>query len=64
MLTYADITWCSSSSTCQTPNCHRRFTEEDHQKAVKWWGGDDYLLSVSPFKDTTQCPGFIAKEIK
>lgn len=49
MMSYRDITWCLSPG-CKN-KCQRKFTEEDHKKAIEWWGGEDYLLCYAYFCD-------------
>lgn len=40
MICYRDMTFCSASERCATPDCGRRFTPEEQQKARQWWGSD------------------------
>lgn len=47
MMTYDDKTWCSNSK-CDN-SCQRKFTEEEHQKAIKWWGSEHYPLATADF---------------
>lgn len=46
---YKDRTWCVSKG-CQNV-CGRKFTQYHHEAAMKWWGGDNYPLSVAYFCD-------------
>lgn len=47
MICYRNRTWCGSPN-CQN-KCGRKFTEEDRQAAIKWWGSEDFPLAVSNF---------------
>lgn len=49
MMCYRDRTYCASPK-CKNA-CGRQFTPQDHASAVKWWGGEDYPVSVSDFCD-------------
>jgi hypothetical protein len=64
MMCFRDRTYCASSTECANNECGRRFTEEDKKAAVAWWGGEDFPLALSPYKDTAECPGFIAKDVR
>ena len=37
MICYRDMTFCSA--LCGTEDCTRNFTDDDRQKAEKWWEG-------------------------
>lgn len=47
MICYKDRAWCSNPN-CDN-KCGRQFTEEDHKAAVRWWGSEDYPISVADF---------------
>lgn len=49
MLCYKDRTWCASAK-CKN-ECGRQFTLEDRLNAIKWWGNDNFPLSVGDFCD-------------
>ena len=49
MTGYKDRTWCGSTN-CQN-KCGRKLTEEDRQKAIKWWGNEYFPISVARFCD-------------
>lgn len=55
---YKDRTWCCSRTKVHT--CGREFTIDDHKDATRWWGNEDYPLSVSKFceeEDDVLCVG-------
>ncbi len=52
MMCYRDRTWCGSKVAVHT--CGREFTEQDRLAAIKWWGGEDFPLSVGDFCGTEQ----------
>lgn len=49
MIGYRDRTWCSSPN-CRN-ECGRQFTERDRQKAIQWWGGEDFPIAFGHFCD-------------
>jgi hypothetical protein len=49
MVCYRDRTFCGSPN-CKN-KCGRQFTDEDHEDALKWWGGAGYPVSLSLFCD-------------
>lgn len=53
-LCYKDQTFCSSD--CKNDTCFRHFTDEIHEAARKWWGGDNAPIAFSDFSKT--CPGY------
>lgn len=59
MLCYRDRTWCSQ--TCNNKKCDRNFTDEERDKAIKWWGSVFAPVAFSDFK-TDDC-GYIEEEI-
>ena len=53
MICYNDMTFCMNAEFCANKEtCHRWFSHEHMERATKWWGGDDYPLAMSPFKET------------
>lgn len=54
MLCFKDQTFCASD--CKNDTCFRHFTDETHQAAREWWGGDDAPIAFSDFSKT--CPGY------
>lgn len=56
MICYRDMTFCSAK--CATTTCRRNFTEEEAQKARKWWGDspDGPPVAFSDFSD--HCPDY------
>lgn len=53
MICYRDMTFCMDAEHCANKEtCHRWFSDEHRERAVKWWGGDDYPLAMSHFKDS------------
>lgn len=69
MLCYKDQGWCVSSMNraCVNNTCHRFFSDEEQQKAIKWWStfckpGEEvnYPISVGYFR-TEEC-GFLSGE--
>lgn len=47
---YKDRTWCASPK-CKN-KCGRKFTVEDLQDAIKWWGNLNFPISRSMFCDS------------
>lgn len=54
MMCYRDMSFCSDSDKCSTEPCSRRFTEEDHANAIKWWGGDDYPVAYMSMRNNCE----------
>jgi chemotaxis methyl-accepting protein methylase len=63
MICYKDRSWCVSyiDGTCVNKACDRFFSNEEQQKAIKWWStfcspGEEvnYPISVAVFK-TEEC---------
>ena len=52
MIGYRDRTWCCNPE-CDN-SCGRKFTVEDHLRAIKWWGEEGYPIAFADFhkKDT------------
>jgi hypothetical protein len=48
MICYKDRTWCtfSTCSNFSRDKCFRAFTEEEKERAIKWWGSDEYPIAV------------------
>ena len=46
MIHYKDMKFCQET-TCANfgAKCHRFYTDEVHQRAVKWWGSEDVPVS-------------------
>lgn len=55
MICYLDKTFCSSD--CKNQHCSRFWTDEIHQAAKEWWGGDNAPVAFSDFSKT--CPEYI-----
>lgn len=47
MIVFRDRSYCFPK-TC-VGKCGRQFTVDDHLAAVRWWGGEDYPLSLSDY---------------
>lgn len=54
-LCYKDQTFCASD--CKNDTCFRHFTDETHEAARKWWGGDNAPIAFSDFSKT--CPEYV-----
>lgn len=54
MICYKDMTFCSAE--CRNYNCPRNYTDDIHQAAREWWGGDhdDMPVAFSDFSDTCE----------
>lgn len=55
MICYKDKSWCSASlgdpnERCKNYLCDRNFTQEEKNKAIKWWGNVDFPYSNKDFK--------------
>lgn len=48
MISFKDRSFCSSR--CANQTCPRFFTDELHEAASKWWGGDDAPVAFMDFK--------------
>lgn len=57
MLWYRDRTWCAHY--CGNEECDRNFTDEERERAIKWWGDENVPIAFSNFK-TKDC-GYIKK---
>lgn len=49
MIGYKDRTWCGQDA-CQN-ECGRQFTPEERQRAIHWWGADDFPIIMAEFCD-------------
>lgn len=60
---YKDRIWCTLYSTglCRNDNCYRAFPSIDREQAIKWWGGDDFPITLLDMK-TEEC-GYIKNSI-
>lgn len=56
MICYRDMTFCSAK--CATVTCRRNFTEEEAEKAKKWWGDHDFGPPVAFSDFSANCPEF------
>ena len=55
MICYRDISFCAEGDTCQVRiGCNRHFSDEEKDKAAKWWGGDDYPVCFAPMAETCE----------
>lgn len=53
MIHYKDTTFCGDAFCCANrENCDRYLSPQDEQKAIKWWGGDDFPVAFGFFADT------------
>lgn len=52
MMCYKDRKFCSAQ--CKNDKCDRQFTDEIHEAARKWWGGDDAPIAFMDFSTTCQ----------
>jgi hypothetical protein len=44
---YGDRTWCDHNSCLRWGiDCERSYTEEVHQRAIKWWGNENYRIVI------------------
>ena len=54
MICYKDKTFCTYYKECRDGiSCHRAFTPYEFEQAKKWWGGDNFPLSV--FQNKPKC---------
>ncbi len=56
-MSYKDKTFCSNADNCaKRKTCHRWFSPEEAEKALKWWGKvggwGTVSISMAPF---TEC---------
>lgn len=49
---FRDRSYCSAN--CKNLNCDRNFTDELHEAARKWWGGDNAPVAFMDFSPTCQ----------
>ena len=50
MMCYKDMTFCYSD--CKNTECRRNITPTVEEEAIKWWGGDDYPMSLADFSSS------------
>lgn len=60
MMGYKDQTWCASD--CVNTKCFRNFTATDRADAVKWWGDENFPITVSDYKP--MCDFYKAPEVE
>lgn len=60
MMCYKDMVFCAHSKDCSNNKCHRNFTQEEREKAIKWWGSENFPIAYSDLRDNG-C-GFLPKE--
>jgi hypothetical protein len=41
MMCYKDATFCEFDDCAHWDDCDRAFTEEEREKATKWWGNEE-----------------------
>lgn len=46
MICYKDKTWCEFRSCAKFEGCDRAYTQEVHEQAIKWWGGEDAPVAI------------------
>lgn len=64
MIGYMDRTWCPmaiNQHCSRSQGCYRAFTEEDRKNAIKWWGGEDFPISVFSGKPNCFIPVSVNK---
>jgi len=59
MICYRDRTFCSETS-CDNKECPYLFTDEDKEKAEKWWEGSAYPVALSKLRHS-EC-GYVKKQ--
>ena len=57
MIGYKDMTFCSAN--CANQTCHRNLTEAEREKAIKWWGSEDFPIALSDF--SSDCDKYIRR---
>lgn len=50
MTSYRDMTFCAAN--CLNQSCHRQFTEDHAQRALNWWGNENYPVAYADFSAT------------
>lgn len=45
LVCYKDMTFCKSD--CSNTHCHRNFSLEQRDNAIKWWGDDTFPIAFS-----------------
>ena len=53
MMSYKDQTWCSrySSGECKNNKCIFALTQQEKEKAIDWWGIDNFPVSIGDRMD-------------
>ena len=56
---YKERSWCYSSvkcidGVCTNTLCYRNFTEDEHKKAVQWWGDANFPIVFTEMR-TNKC---------
>jgi hypothetical protein len=59
MIGYKDMTFCTAE--CANLTCHRNLTEAEREKAIKWWGSEDFPIALSDFSN--DCDKYIRREV-
>ena len=54
-MSYKDMTFCEAK--CANQTCRRNLTEAEREKAIKWWGSEDFPIALSDF--STDCDKYI-----
>lgn len=53
MICYRDMTFCGDSPSCGNRNtCELYLSPYETEKAIKWWGGENFPVSIRFFADT------------
>jgi hypothetical protein len=55
MIGYKDRTWCNAKTCTKFNTCDRALTDEVDARAKKWWGGDDYPISIFMKPEELDC---------
>ena len=52
MLCYRDMSFCSAyPDRCKNDKCPRAFTNEERERARRWWGNDNVPVAFSDFSE-------------
>ena len=56
MMCYKDQTWCIQFLTgiCKNKECSLALTEQEQDKAIKWWGNENFPVMLGDRK-TEDC---------
>lgn len=53
MIRYLDMTFCGDAPHCANrENCHRYFSQSENERAIKWWGDENFPVAFSFFANT------------